>query len=182
VTGEVRDHRHTERRHMIRAKNALAAGLELAPPDPAFLVACTDYLGWVVARFIAQGRANVSRLRPRVAAARDEDARRVVADIAATLDRTEAALRDLLAAAAACRDGATGGLPNLLAAGRRFVVFYNAVLASRKDPAQQVIDRHFDSAEYWALTDDVTPASVAMEAHLYARITRLAPAGLPDEP
>jgi hypothetical protein len=182
MTSDVRDHRHTERRHMIRATNALVAGLDQAPPDPAFLLACADYLGWVVGRFVGQGRANLARLRPRVAAARDEDGARIVADIAVTLDRTETALRDLLDAAASCRTGESGGLAELLAAGRRFVLFYNAVLASRKDPAQQVIDRHFGSAEYWALTDDVTPVSVATEADLYARIGRLAPPGVAVEP
>lgn len=163
---------------MIRAKNALAAGLDLVPPDPAFLLACADYLGWVVGRFIAQGRANVERLQPRVMAARDEEGRRTIADIAATLDRTEAALGDLVAGAEAWRSGATNGLASLLASGRRFAAFYNAVLASRKDPAQQVIDRHFGQAEYWELTDDVTPGSVADEADLFARLVRLAPASI----
>ena len=67
----------------------------------------------------------------------------------------------------------------LLAAGRRFVAFYDAVLASRKDPAQQIIDKHFSSAEYWALTNDVTGESVATEAALFECVARLAPAGIP---
>jgi hypothetical protein len=178
VTGDIRDHRHTERRHMIRVKNALASGLGEAPPDADFLLACADYLGWVVGRFTTQGRANVERLGPRVAAAGDEEGARTIADIARTLGETESALAGLLAGADACRDHPEDGLPALLAAGRRFVAFYDAVLASRKDPAQQVIDRHFSSAEYWALTNDVTSESVATEAALFHRVARLAPAGV----
>ena len=66
---------------MIRVKNALAAGLGAAPPDADFLLACTDYLGYIIGRFTAQGRANVERLGPRVAAAGDEEGARIVADI-----------------------------------------------------------------------------------------------------
>lgn len=178
MTGDIRDHRHTERRHMIRVKNALAAGLELTPARADFLLACTDYLGYIVGRFTAQGRANVERLGPRVAAAGDEGGARIVADIARTLGETESALAGLLAGAEACRDQPEDGLPQLLAAGRRFVAFYDAVLASRKDPAQQIIDRHFSSAEYWALTNDVTSESVATEEALFQRVARLAPTGI----
>jgi len=178
MTGDIRDHRHTERRHMIRVKNALAAGLGLAPPDAGFLLACADYLGWIVGRFTAQGRANVERLGPRVAAAGDEEGARIIADIALTLGQTESALAGLLAGAEACRGGPEDGLPVLVAAGHRFVAFYDAVLASRKDPAQQVIDRHFSSAEYWALTNDVTTESVRTENALFGRVARLAPPGV----
>lgn len=164
---------------MIRVKNALAAGLALTPPDADFLLACTDYLGYIIGRFTAQGRANVERLGPRVAAAGDEEGARIVADIARTLGETESALAGLLAGADACRDQPEDGLPQLLAAARRFVAFYDAVLASRKDPAQQIIDRYFSSAEYWALTNDVTRESVATEDALFQRVARLAPAGIP---
>ena len=164
---------------MIRVKNALAAGLALAPANADFLLACADYLGYIIGRFTAQGRANVERLGPRVAAAGDEEGARIVADIARTLGETESALAGLLAGADACRNQPEDGLPQLLAAGRRFVAFYDAVLASRKDPAQQIIDRHFSSAEYWALTNDVTSESVATEAALFQRVAQLAPAGVP---
>ncbi len=163
---------------MIRVKKALAAGLALPSPEADFLLACTDYLGYIIGRFTAQGRGNVERLGPRVAAAGDEEGARVVADIAQTLGETEVALADLLAGAEACRAQPEDGLPQLLAAGHRFVAFYEAVLASRKDPAQQVIDRHFSSAEYWALTNDVTAESVQAEKALFGRVARLAPAGV----
>jgi len=162
---------------MIRVKNALAAGLAAAA-DAEFILACTDYLGYIVGRFTAQGRANVARLGPRVAAAGDEEGGRVVADIARTLGETEAALRDLLDGATACRQGRDDGLPALLASARRFVAFYDAVLASRKDPAQQIIDRYFSSAEYWALTNDVTRESVQEEDLLFRRVAGCAPAGV----
>jgi hypothetical protein len=178
MTGDIRDHRHTERRHMIRVKSALAAGLDAEPADSDFVLACADYLGYIVGRFTAQGRANVERLRPRVVAAGDDAGARIVADIARTLDGTESALAALLAGAEACRDQPEDGLPQLVAAARRFVTFYDAVLASRKDPAQDIIDRHFSSAEYWALTNDVTGESVATEAALFQRVARLAPPGV----
>lgn len=165
---------------MIRVKQALAAGLDLAPANPEFLLACTDYLGYIIGRFTAQGRANLERLGPRVAAARDEEGARVVADIARTLGETGSALAGLLAGAEAYRDQPEDGLPELLAAGRRFVAFYDAVLASRKDPAQQIIDRYFSSAEYWALTNDVTADSIQTEMALFSSVTRQAPAGVVD--
>jgi hypothetical protein len=171
-------HRHTERRHMIGVKNALAVGLEATPPEADFLLACADYLGYIVGRFTAQGRANLQRLGPRVAAAGDGEGARVVADIASTLGATESALAGLLAGAEACRDRPEDGLPQLHAAARRFVAFYDAVLAARKDPAQHLIDRHFSSAVYWALTNDVTGESVATEAALFQRVARLAPPGV----
>ena len=178
MTDDIREHRHTERRHMIRVKSALAAGLEAAAPDADFLLACADYLGYIIGRFTAQGRANVERLGPRIAEAGDEEGGRIVADIARTLGETESALAGLLAGADACRDQPEQGLPQLQAAGRRFIAFYDAVLASRKDPAQQIIDKYFSSAEYWALTNDATPESVATEAALFQRVSRLAPPGL----
>lgn len=163
---------------MIRVKNALAAGLDVTPPDADFLLACTNYLGWIIGRFTAQGHANAERLGPRVAAAGDEEGARIVADITRTLRETESALAGLLAGADACRDQPEDGLAQLLAAGRRFIAFYDAVLASRKDPAQQIIDRYFSSAEYWALTNDVTGESVATEDALFQRVARLVPAGI----
>jgi hypothetical protein len=178
MTDEIRHHRHTERRHMIRVKNALAAGLNREQPNADFLLACTDYLGYIIGRFTAQGRANLERLGPRVAAAGDEEGARVVADIARTLGETEAALKDLLGGAEAFRKGAADDLPELLAAGRRFVAFYDAVLASRKDPAQKIIDKYFSSVEYWALTNDVTSESIAVEGQLFQRVARRAPAGV----
>ncbi len=175
---DVAHHRHTERRHMIRVKNALAAGLALTPVPVEFLLACADYLGYIVGRFTAQGRGNVERLAPRIAAAGDGEGARVVADIARTLGETEAAVADLLAGAGAFRRQGGDAVPELLAAGRRFVAFYDAVLASRKDPAQQIIDRYFTSSEYWALTDDVTPRSIETEDLKFRRVAGLAPAGI----
>lgn len=171
-------HRQTERRHMIVVKDALAAGLKTSPANPAFVLACVDYLGYIIGRFNAQGRANIDRLLPRVAIAHDDEDRRIVADIAATISTTEAELGLLVAAAAEFRMAPERDMPGLLKAGHRFVVFYNSVLASRKNPAQEIIGRYFDDAEYWALTDDVTPASIEAERSLFLRVTGLAPPGI----
>lgn len=171
----VRRHRHTERRHMIRVKDALAAGLEGDAPEE-FLLACTDYLAYIIGRFRMQARRNLEGLKPRVEAADDEEGRRVMADIEATMERTGQAL-DVLTRAAAGR-ARPGGSEAFRAAARGFVDFYASVLAARKDPAQDIIARHFDSEEYWTLTDDVTPESVATERTLYARVVALAPEGM----
>ncbi len=99
---------------------------------------------------------------------RDDD-ERIVADIAATITKTETELGRLLAAAAAFRNAPENRLPDLLQAGNSFVAFYDSVLALRKNPAQAIIGRYFDDAEYWALTDDVTPASIETERTLFLR-------------
>jgi hypothetical protein len=154
---------------MIAVKDSLAAGLKAAPVNPEHVLACVDYLGYVIGRFNVQGRANVERLLPRIAAARNDDDARIVADISATIAKTEAELGRLLAAAAAFRNDRENGLADLLWAGKVFVAFYDAVLSARKNAAQDIIGRYFDDAEYWALTDDVTPASIQTESTLFLR-------------
>jgi hypothetical protein len=177
MSDHVVEHRRTERRHMIAVKDALAAGLHASPANPESLLACVDYLGYIIGRFNAQGRANIARLLPRVATARNDEDRRIVADIAATISTTETELGLLLAAAAAFRREPERRMPDLLKAGHRFVVYYNTVLATRKNPAQEIIGRYFDDAEYWALTDDVTPASIEAERSLVLRVTVQPPPG-----
>lgn len=163
---------------MIAVKDALAAGLKASPANPEFVLACVDYLGYIIGRFNAQGNANLKHLLPRVEAARNDEDRRIVADIAATIGATEAELGLLLAAVAQFRHDRECGVPDLLDAARGFVAFYNSVLASRKNPAQDIIGRYFDDAEYWALTNDVTPASIEAESSLFLRVTGLAPPGI----
>lgn len=182
MNDDIREHRNTERRHMIAVKNALAAGVAAdaggAEPSPEFLLACTDYLAYIIGRFQAQGRGNLEHLAPRVEAAGDEDGRRVVADIGATLARTGVELALLVDAADRWRGAPDGDASGFVAAGRRFVVFYDAMLASRKDPAQQIIGRYFDTDEYWALTNDVTADSIATERRLFAHVAELASPGI----
>lgn len=172
MSNPIAEHRNTERRHMIAVKDALAAGLQASRGSPEPILACVDYLGYVMGRFNEQGRANLERLRPRVAAAGNREDERIMADIAATIGRTEAELGQLLAAAAAFRDGPEDGLTALSQAADAFIVFYNSILALRKNPAQEIIGRYFDDAEYWALTDDVTPVSIETEKNLFARVVQ----------
>jgi hypothetical protein len=113
-----------------------------------------------------------------VASARNDEDHRIVADIAATIATTDRELSQLLAAAAAFRQDPERGMTDLLKAGHRFVVFYNSVLAARKNPAQEIISRYFDDPEYWALTDDVTPASIDAERSLFLSVTALSPPGI----
>ncbi|MDP2326024.1 MAG: hypothetical protein Q8N51_18635 [Gammaproteobacteria bacterium] len=178
MSSHIIEHRRTERRHMIAVKDALAAGLGSSPANPEFVLACVDYLGYIVGRFNAQGNANLKCLLPRVVAKHNDDDRRIVADIAATIHATEAELGLLLAAATKFRQDRESSVSDLLQAGHGFVSFYNSILASRKNPAQDIISRYFDDAEYWALTNDVTPASIEAESSLFLRVTGLAPPGV----
>jgi len=166
------DYRTTERRHMIAVKDALAAGLNSSPARPGAILACIDYLEYIIGRFNAQGRANVERLLPRVEAARAHDDEKIVADIADTIGKTEAELALLTSAAAAFRSTPDSGLPKLLTAAKRFVTFYNGVLALRKGSAQDIISRYFEDEEYWSLTDDVTPSTIETERKLFRRAVK----------
>ncbi|MEZ5566091.1 MAG: hypothetical protein R3F24_11445 [Gammaproteobacteria bacterium] len=186
MNNAVSEQRFVERRHMIAVKNAMAAGVEAgrSVEASAFLLACIDYLDFIIGRFQAQGRANLTRLGPKVEASNDDEGRAVVADIGQTLDKTGEALQKLLAEAVPFRGNSPSRqTQDLVVAARRFVSFYDSVLASRKNPAQQIIDRYFTPEEYWKLTDDVTPASVATEHELYQRVVDLAPPGVavPDQ-
>jgi hypothetical protein len=169
MSSSIAEHRTTERRHMIVVKDALATALDTSPVDAGAILACVDYLGYIIGRFNAQGRANVDRLLPLIKTAGSDSDEKIVADIAGTISRTERELELLIAAATAFRNTPDGDLPKLLRAGHRFVAFYDAVLARRKESAQDIISRYFDGAEYWSLTDDVTPASIETEKALFRR-------------
>lgn len=176
-TEEIEHYRTLERRHMIRAKDALAARLERLRAgesgDMEFVLACVAYLEFIVGRFVAQGRGNVVRLR---AVIPDTDAagRRTVDDI----ERTLGATRDQLDRLVAARDAAARGVTELdgfVAACREFVDFYDGTLARRKNPAQDIVDKYIDADTYWRQTDDVTPESIQTERALFHRLTALAP-------
>lgn len=159
---------------MIAAKDVLASGLgDAAGGSRELLTACIDYLEFVIGRFVKQGMANTERLRAAVPG-EDQENWRILEDIAATLAATRDELDRLLAA----RDADD---PTLLAAGRRFIEFYNGTLARRKDPAQQIIQQYFDPETYWRETDDVTPESIDTEAQLFGRIAALAPEAVPAD-
>lgn len=183
-TEEIQRYRTLERRHMIRAKDALSAGLERLRPaesgDMEFVLACIAYLEFIVERFVAQGRANVDRLR---AVIPDSDAagRRTVDDI----ERTLGATRDQLDRLVAARDAAAGGgtdRDRFVAACREFVDFYDGTLARRKNPAQDIVEKYIDADTYWRQTDDVTAESIETERALFHRLTVLAPDLVQPEP
>lgn len=174
---DIRHFRTLERRHMMRVKDALAAGLERlqrgAASDPDFIVGCVDYLEFIMRRFFRQGEGNAARLQ-RVIAGDDAGSQAILDDIVATLAAARRHLERLVAA----RDslGPDGqGIDALAAAGREFLEFYNGTLARRKDPAQAIVERYFDPETYWRATDDVTPESIESERALFQRLTDSAP-------
>ena len=160
--------RTLERRHMIAVKTALADRVS-AQRDPAdeLVRACVDYLEYIMGRFVQQGISNVNRLRAAVAPD-DLESRGIVDDIDSTLKRTRQALDQLIAARDRCRrDG--GKEREFLLACRAFLAFYDQVLASRKDPAQGIVQKYFDPEEYWRLSNDVNEQSIRTERELFAR-------------
>lgn len=176
---EIQQHRTTERRHMIAAKDALGRGVAgLAEGDATadFVLACIVYLEYIISRFVEQGQANSLRLRA-VVPEDDAEDQRTLTDIENTLAETCNQL-DMLVYA---RDQFESGGINIKAletACENFLHFYNSVLAQRKDPAQSIIQKHIDPDTYWEQTNDVTAESVAIEQFLFAKICELAPAGL----
>lgn len=173
--------RRTERRHMIRVKEALQAALALPGDSDALALACVDHLGFIIDRFLAQGRLNIRHLQPRVVATGNETDKQVIDDIARTLAACEAALAELQATAARLKDSGADsacGHGDFEASASRFLAFYDSTLAGRKDPAQQIIRQYFTDGEYWALTDDISDEVINKERDLFARIVELAPAAV----
>lgn len=181
---ETRQYRTIERRHMIRAKNALAEGLDQLARgltvDIGFFMACADYLEFNMGRFVRQGVANLRRLRG-VVPASDADNWRVIEDIEANLGHTRDHLDRLMQARKLASRGAAGA-EMLIDASRQFLEFYNQTLASRKDPAQDIVARYIPPDDYWQATDDVTPESIESEQQLFRQIAELAPAGIQLDP
>lgn len=170
--------RRTERRHMIRVKEALQAALATPGGHAALALACVEHLGFIIGRFLVQGRLNVRHLEPRITAAGDGEGRQVIDGIAHTLAGCEAALAELQAAAARLKNSGTDASADFEASAERFLAFYDSTLASRKDPAQQIIRQYFTDGEYWALTDDISDEVIDKERDLFARIVELAPAAV----
>ena len=168
---------------MIGAKKALAFGVERLSGEPShdvsFAVACVDYLAYIMSRFVEQGRSNTSRLRHVVRKTDSEDIA-VLADIEATLAETRKQLDSLIAARDRVKSE-SGNREAFIMACTGFLQFYDCVLARRKDPAQEIIKKHFDPETYWRETNDITLDSVATEEALFAEIVRLAPGDLQAE-
>lgn len=177
---EIQYHRNTERRHMIAAKNALLAGVaDLADHNgnnADFVLACVDYLDYIIGRFVEQGRGNTALLRA-VVPEDDAQDQRTLADIEGTLTRTADQLAALKSATARYRED-PADIESFAGACGAFLDFYDGVLARRKDPAQSIIQKHIDKDTYWERTDDVTTDSINTEKAMFAQIRELAPDGL----
>ena len=180
---EIQHYRNTERRHMIAAKDALMHGVpRLADGntgDTDFVLACVNYLDFIIGRFVRQGHANTASIREVVP---DDDAedQRTLADIEDTLDDTHKQIECLLAASGQFQSGDIDIEAFANACGE-FLDFYNRVLARRKDPAQAIVQKHIDADTYWRQTDDVTVESIETEKALFGKIRQLAPPGLQIE-
>jgi hypothetical protein len=159
--------RTLERRHMIAVKTALAKRVTSQPAHvDAQVHACVDYLDYIMGRFVEQGRSNVARLRAAVRSD-DLDNRDIIDDIDTTLERTRQALDRLIAARDHFRKEG-GQESDFLIACHAFLAFYDQVLASRKDPAQAIVEKYFDPEEYWRHSNDVTEQSIRTEQELFA--------------
>jgi hypothetical protein len=177
IQEEIQHYRNTERRHMIAAKDALQQGApRLAggnAHDVDFVLACVNYLDYIMSRFVQQGHANTARLRELVPAD-DADDQRILADIESTLDQTGKRLEVLRSASGQFQSGGTVPEEFQGACGE-FLDFYNRVLARRKDPAQAIIQKHIDSDNYWQQTNDVSVESIETEQKLFKKIKQLSP-------
>ena len=165
---------------MIIAKEALSAGLNLIDRDPSsqkFLAASVSYLEYIIGRFIAQGRNNLVHLGQRILADNEDD-QRIRRDIERTLEDTETRLDALVVSAARYCTGSVPGTKQFVQAANEFINFYNNVLAQRKNPAQEIIQKYFSDNEYWQMTDDVTEESIATEQRLFDAVREDAPDGV----
>lgn len=178
---DIQKHRQTERRHMIAAKDALAAGLAVnaARGDDLqnFYAACVDYLVMSLGRFHGQGFKNFDHLRPLVPES-DAESRAALADLETTLTTSRDEIAKLKRAMDVFLTQGLSGQKTFEAAARTFVDFYNSTLAQRKNPAQVIIERYVPSEDYWKLTDDFTQEVIDTETRLFARIEEAAPAGV----
>ena len=176
---EIQHYRNTERRHMISAKNALQSGVDTLAGghnDTDFVLACVDYLDYIIGRFVEQGRGNTARLR-QIVPADDAEDQQTLTDIESTLARTRTELDALIAARDEFRSN-DSDIESLTGACQNFLSFYNGTLAQRKDPAQTIVQKHIDPETYWQQTNDVTSESIETEQSLFARLTQLAPDGI----
>lgn len=177
---EIQHYRNTERRHMIAAKDALQHGASRltngSSSDADFVLACVNYLEFIIGRFVQQGVANTARLREVVP---DDDAedQRILSDVEDTLDQTHMQIGLLVSASRQFRS-ADIGIDRLKNDCEKFLDYYNSVLAQRKNPAQEIIQKHIDADTYWQQTNDVTADSIETEQALFEKIRELAPDGL----
>lgn len=178
---QVKQFRRTERRHMIAVKNALGRGLDLAAAGESvgmdFYCACAEYLDFIMARFHAQGAANIERLRPLIDET-DTEGQAILADTETMLADSQAAVTALLKAKVQLVERGADRVEGFEEAGRAYIDFYDTAFARRKDPAQQIIEKYFDPQEYWLLTNDVTDDCVERERSLYNTVGATAPDGM----
>ena len=177
---EIQYYRNTERRHMIEVKDALGHGVprlaEGDTQDLEFVLACVEYLGYILNRFVRQGHANMARLRE-VVPDDDADDQRILADIEDTLDDTYKQIESLISVTGEFQSGDID-LDKFKDACEHFLNYYNTVLAQRKNPAQEIIQKHIDENTYWQNTNDVTDEGIETEQAMFGKIKRLTPTGL----
>ena len=181
---QFQQYRRIERRHMIAVKNAFAAGLA-APGDDAsasadFLGRCVDYLEFIIGRFVQQAQRNLAGLRRRVPREAEADWR-IIRDIERTMADTADRIDALAVAVRRYQAGSSKGREDFQREAETFVRFYDGVLAGRKDPAQEIIRRHFTDEEYWQLSNDVTAQSVDRERELFQQVMATAPPGVASQ-
>lgn len=172
----------TERSHMAAVKNACRAALESADRGMIgaealrdFCAACADYLVLSVGRFNAQDAAHCEVLRPRLGADDAAD-RRTLEDLEHTLALSREALARLEATLRAYRQGSASA-PQLVAACREYVRFFDGVLARRRHAIAHLYDRHYGVAE-WRRVSFVDADSILAERSRFATVQGALPPGI----
>ncbi|MGD9599053.1 MAG: hypothetical protein AB7G76_05580 [Steroidobacteraceae bacterium] len=153
----LRDQVATERRHFAAVKEACRAALQ-AGGDPAGLAhtcrAAIAYLVYGARRLHAQDHAHVLLLRPRIAPG-DTASHRLLDDLAATLERSRAALQAL--------ESAPDPVPGVAA----FLDFVDEVLGRRRHGLEALFQAHY-SLDDWRAASFVDADSILEERERYA--------------
>lgn len=174
----IRQQVSTERSHMAAVRSACAAALAQqadAGRDADFLLACVDYLVFIVGRFNSQDQAHCDRLRARVPAA-DVRSHAVIDDLAQTLAASRKAI-EALAVAGRARASGSGDELALVAALRSYLSFYASVLASRRHVIQHLFEVHYGIAD-WRATSAVDADAILEERARYGRVAERLPDGI----
>jgi hypothetical protein len=172
----------TERSHMAAVRGACAAALGRPPGDPPdieFLLACAEYLVFIVGRFNAQDQAHCNLLRPRLPADAARD-RATLDDLGLTLGASREALAALAAALRIRRDLQSATAADdaaFVAALRGYLAFYSNVLASRRHALRHLFEAHYDVAD-WRAASAVDADAILEERTRFARVAGLLPDGV----
>ncbi|MEQ9443961.1 MAG: hypothetical protein RJS98_00225 [Rhodospirillaceae bacterium] len=177
-TYEARVQTSRERRRLAQVRKSFDAGMTLKANgksiDQQFFMACVAYIKESMDRLHAQDQRIHDFLLPHVTAGDDHAKTLEVLDV--RLAKSREALDALVAAAEAYAQADEAGWPDFQAAVAAFMQVYMNILLNGQHSTLTLQEEVFDE-HTWDQVAGVTPASLALEDGLYAKVQGLAPEG-----